>query len=157
MRNGPIGQYLVEKNLITEEQLQQVLAKQKEEKGKLFGDVITQLGFVTDVQFAQVLAERLNVPYVDLDKTELIPDVVKRIPEDTARKYCVIPVNKVGKRMTVATNDPVNFYMFEDLRVITGCSISPMLSTKTAINRAIGKMYAAGKVDSVVDVRPAGG
>ena len=151
MRNGPIGQYLVDKGLITDEQLKQVLEKQKQEKGKLFGDVITEMHFITDAQFAQVLAERLNVKYIDLDDTELIPDIVKRIPEDTARKYCVIAVGKIGKRMTVATNDPMNFYMFEDLRVITGCSITPLLATKGAINRAIGKMYAAGKVDSVVE------
>ena len=151
MKNGPIGRYLVEKGLINEEQLQQVLDKQKQEKGKLFGDIVTEMGFVTDVEFAKVLAERLTVQYIDLDNTELIPDVVKRIPEATARKYTVIAVNKVGKRMTVATNDPINFYIFEDLRVITGCSITSVLATKGSINRAIGKMYAAGKVDSVVD------
>ena len=151
MRNGPIGQYLVERGLINEEQLQEVLAKQKTEKGKLFGDVITDMGIVSDVDFAKVLAERLNVSYIDLDNTELLPDVVKRIPEATARKYNVIAVNKVGKRMTVATNDPINFYTFEDLRVITGCNITPMLATKSAINRSIGKMYSQGQVNSVVD------
>lgn len=151
MRNGPIGQYLVQKGLITEQQLEEVLAKQKEQKGRLFGDVIIDMKYVTDVQFAQVLAERLNVTYIDLDNTELIPDVVKKIPEATARKYNVIAVSKVGKRMTVATNDPINFYTFEDLRVITGCSITSLLATKSSINRAIGRMYSAGKVDSVVD------
>lgn len=53
--------------------------------------------------------------------------------------------------MTVATNDPINFYIFEDLRVITGCSITPVLATKSSINRAIGKMYSEGQVNSVVD------
>ena len=151
MRNGPIGQYLVQKGLITEEQLQEVLAKQKEQKGRLFGDVIIDMKLVTDVQFCQVLAERLNVSYIDLDNTELMPDIVKKIPEATARKYNVIAVSKLGKRMTVATNDPINFYIFEDLRVITGCSITPVLATKSSINRAIGKMYSEGQVSSVVD------
>ena len=148
MRNGPIGQYLVQKGLITEEQLQDVLQKQKEQKGRLFGDVIVDLKYVSDVQFAQVLAERLNVPFVDLDAAELIPDVVKRIPEATARKYTVVAVNKVGKRLTVATNDPINFYIFEDLRVITGCSIVPVLSTKAAINRSIGNKWFRTKVST---------
>ena len=151
MRNGPIGQYLVEKKLITEAQLQEVLAKQKEQKGKIFGDVIIELGYVTDVQFAEVLAERLNIQYIDLDNTPLAHDVVMKIPETAARKYNVIAVEKMGKRLTVATNDPINFYVFEDLRVITGCSVSPVLATKAAINRAIGKTYSEGQVDSVVD------
>lgn len=151
MRNGPIGQYLVEKKLISEAQLQEVLAKQKEQKGKLFGDVIIELGYVTDVQFTEVLAERLNIQYIDLDNTPLTHDVVMKIPEASARKYNVIAIEKVGKRLTVATNDPINFYVFEDLRVITGCSILPVLATKAAINRAIGKIYSEGQVDSVVD------
>ena len=150
MRNGPIGQYLVEKNLITEEQLQQVLAKQKESKGKLFGDVITEMRFISEEDFAKVLAERLNVPYCDLDSTTLLPDVVKKIPEAIARKYTVIGVSKMGKRMTVATNDPINFYVFEDLRVVTGCSINPVLATKSAISKAIGKMYSEGQASAVV-------
>ena len=151
MRNGPIGQYLVEKKLITEAQLQEVLAKQKEQKGKIFGDVIIEMGYVTDVQFAEVLAERLNIQYIDLDNTPLSHDVVMKIPETAARKYNVIAVEKMGKRLTVATTDPINFYVFEDLRVITGCSVLPVLATKAAINRAIGKIYSEGQVDSVVD------
>ncbi len=151
MKNGPIGQYLVEKKLITDDQLAQVLAKQKDpaSKGKLFGDIIVEMGFVSDVQFTQVLAERLNVPFIDLDNKVLMPDIVKKVPEPVARKYNVIAVDKMGKRMSVATNDPVNFYIFEDLRAITGCNISPVLATKSAINRAIGKMYSEGQTESI--------
>ncbi len=151
MRNGPIGQYLVEKKLITEAQLQEVLTKQKEQKGRMFGDVVIEMGFVTEAQFAEVLSERLNIPYIDLDNTELNPDIVKKIPEAAARKYNVIAIEKMGRRLTVATNDPINFYALEDLRVITGCSINTVLATKTALNRAIGMIYSQGQVDSVVD------
>ena len=151
MRNGPVGQYLVEKKLITEAQLQEVLTKQKASKGKMFGDVIVEMGFITDVQFAEVLAERLSIPFVDLDNVELLPDVVKKIPEASARKYSVIAVEKMGKRLTVATNDPSNFYVLEDLRVITGCNVRPVMATKAALNRAIGRLYSQGQVDSVVD------
>lgn len=152
MKNIPIGQHLIEKGLITEEQLQQVLAKQKESKGKkMFGDVILEMKILTENQFSEVLAERLNVPFVDLDNYELIPDVVKRIPAETARKYTVIAINKIGRRLTVATSEPSNFYMMEDLRAQTGCSIVVNMATKGAINRAIGKMYSAGQTDSIVE------
>lgn len=151
MKNIPIGQHLIEKGLITEEQLQQVLAKQKETKGKMFGDVILEMKLLTENQFSEVLAERLNIPFVDLDNYDLLPDVVKRVPEETARKYSVIPLNKIGRRLTVATSEPSNFYALEDLRAITGCSISVNMASKGAINRAIGKMYSAGQVDAVVE------
>ena len=117
----------------------------------MFGDVVIEMGFVTEAQFAEVLSERLNIPYIDLDNTELNPDIVKKIPEAAARKYNVIAIEKMGRRLTVATNDPINFYALEDLRVITGCSINTVLATKTALNRAIGMIYSQGQVDSVVD------
>ena len=145
MRNGPIGQYLVEKGLLSEEDLQAVLDRQKAEgNSKKFGDLVIEMKLVSDVDFAKTLAERMNVEYVDLDNIPLNAEVVKMIPEQTARKYNVIPVKKIGRRMMVATNDPMNFYVFEDLRVITGCNITAQLATKNAINRAIGKMYSEG-------------
>ncbi len=152
MKNIPIGQHLIEKGLITEEQLQEVLQKQKESEGKKkFGDIIIEMKLVTENQFSEVLAERLNIPFVDVDNFELIPDIVKNIPEDTARKYNVIALNKIGRRLTVATNEPSNFYAMEDLRAITGCSITFNMATKGAIARGIGKMYSAGQTDSIVE------
>ena len=152
MRNGPIGQYLVEKGLLTEEDLKAVLEKQKAEGNtKKFGDIVVEMKLVSDVDFAKTLAERMNIEYVDLDSAPLLADVVKLIPEQTARKYNVIPVKKIGRRMMVATNDPMNFYVFEDLRVITGCNITAQLATKGAINRAIGKMYSEGAAAKVAE------
>ena len=152
MKNIPIGQHLVEKGLITEDQLQLLLTKQKESDGKKkFGDLILEMKMLTENQFAEVLAERLNIPFVDLDKTELIPDIVKRIDEDTARKYNVIALQKVGRRLTCATSEPSNFYAMEDIRAKTGCSIAFQMATKGAINRAIGKMYSAGQTSSIVE------
>ena len=152
MRNGPIGQYLVEKGLLTEEDLQAVLEKQKAEGNtKKFGDIVVEMKLVSDVDFAKTLAERMNIEYVDLDSAPLLADVVKLIPEQTARKNNVIPVKKIGRRMMVATNDPMNFYVFEDLRVITGCNITAQLATKGAINRAIGKMYSEGAAAKVAE------
>lgn len=149
MKNMPIGQYLVEKGLLTEENLQKVLEKQKESKGKMFGDVVVDMGLISDKDFAKVLAERLNVQYVDLDETEFIPEVVKKIPEAVAKKYNLIAISLFGKRLTVATNDPANFYIFEDVRIITGCNVVPVLATKMSIAKYIGKLYSAGSAENI--------
>lgn len=151
MRNGPIGQYLIEKGLINEEQLLQILDRQKESKGKMFGDVIVEMGMISDEQFAQVLAERLNVPYIDLKNFEFDIEVVRKIPESIAKKYNLIAISQMGKRLTVATNDPANFYIFEDVRAATGCNVIPVLATKNAISQAIGKIYSEGVMSNVVD------
>lgn len=151
MKNGPIGQYLLEKGLITEGQLNEILEIKKNDKNKLFGEIVVEKGFVSEIEFAKCLADRLNVPFLDLAETELNPEVVSKIPEAVAKKYNLIAVSLIGKRLTVATNDPVNFYVFEDIRVITGCSPVPVMATKGAITRAIGKMYSEGTMSNVVD------
>ena len=151
MKNGPIGQYLLEKGLITEEQLNEILEIKKIDKNKLFGEIVVEKGFVSEIEFSKCLADRLNVPFIDLAETELNPEVVSKIPEAVAKKYNLIAVSLLGKRLTVATNDPVNFYVFEDIRVITGCSPVPVMATKNAITRAIGKMYSEGTMSTVVD------
>ncbi|MGN1137311.1 MAG: GspE/PulE family protein [Oscillospiraceae bacterium] len=155
MKNIPIGQYMVNEGIITEEQLQHVLDVKKEENvpGKFFGDYVIELGYVTDVQFAQVLAKKLNVPFVDLNDPELLIDIeaVKKIPEALAKKHTIIAIKITGKRLTVASHDPVNFYIFEDIKVSTGMDVVPVLATKEAITKAIGKSYSMQNTGAILD------
>ena len=152
MRNERIGDYLVNQGLITIEQLQQVLDAQKASNGaKKFGDVVVELGFMSEVNFAKALAGNLRVQYVDLDNIEINTDAVQMVPEALARKHTVIAINVQGKRLTVATNDPVNFIVLEDIKVSTGMDTVPVLATTSAINKAIGKCYSMQNVDSVLE------
>lgn len=155
MKNIPIGQYMVNEGIITEQQLQHVLDVKKEENtpGKYFGDYVIELGYVTDVQFGQALAKKLNVPFVDLNDPETIIDVeaVRKIPESLAKKHTIIAIKITGKRLTVATHDPVNFYIFEDIKVTTGMDVVPVLATKAAITKAIGKNYSMQNTSSILD------
>ncbi len=152
MRNERIGDYLVSQGLITEEQLQQILEAQKESKGsKRFGDLVVELGIMTETNFTKALAGKLKVQYVDLDNVEINTEAVQKVPEALAKKHTVIAIAVTGKRLTVATNDPVNFIVLEDIKVSTGMDTVPVLATQTAINRAIGKCYSMQNVDSVID------
>ena len=152
MRNERIGDYLVNQGLITNDQLSKVLAAQKESNGtKKFGDVVVELGFMTELNFAKALAGNLRVQYVDLDNIEINTEAVQMVPEALARKHTVIAINVQGKRLTVATNDPVNFIVLEDIKVSTGMDTVPVLATTSAINKAIGRYYSMQNVDSVID------
>ena len=152
MRNERIGDYLVSQGLISEEQLQKVLETQKESNGaKKFGDVVVELGFMSEVNFTKALAGKLRVQYVDLDNIDINTDAVQKVPEALARKHTVIAIAITGKRLTVATNDPVNFIVLEDIKVSTGMDTVPVLATTSAINKAIGKCYSMQNVDSVID------
>ena len=152
MRNERIGDYLVRQGLIDEDQLSKVLETQKESNGtKKFGDVVVELGFMSEVKFSQALAGKLHVQYVDLDNVEINTEAVQKVPEALARKHAVIAINIQGRRLTVATNDPVNFIVLEDIKAQTGLDTIPVLATTSAINKAIGKCYSMQNVDSVID------
>ena len=152
MRNERIGDYLVNQGHITPEQLQKVLEAQRESNGsKKFGDIVVELGFMSEVAFTKSLAGKLKVKYVDLDSIDINTEAVQKVPEALARKHTVIAIAVTGKRLTVATNDPVNFVVLEDIKVSTGMDTMPVLATTSAINKAIGKNYSMQNVDSVVD------
>ena len=153
MRNIRIGDYLVEQKLITQEQLMEVLAKQKEPEntGKRFGEMVVELGFISEISLSKALAAKLRVPYVDLGNIDIDEDAVRRIPESLARKYTVIAISIQGRRLTVATDDPINFNILEDIKMQTGMDTIPVLATKSAINKAIGNLYSMENVDSVLE------
>ncbi|MBR3267659.1 MAG: type II/IV secretion system protein [Oscillospiraceae bacterium] len=142
MRNIRIGDYLVEEGHITPEQLQQVLQRQRESNdNKKFGEVIVEMGFMTDMKFAQALSVKLQVPFVDLNSVEIDGEIARKVPQDLAERNCVIAINMTGRRLTVATDDPVNFNILEDIKVKTGYDTIPVLATRAAIKKAIGKAY----------------
>lgn len=152
MRNERIGDYLVSQGLITDEQLQKVLEAQRASNGtKKFGDIVVEMGIMSETNFTKALAGKLRVQYVDLDNVEIDSEAVQKVPEALARKHTVIAIAVTGKRLTVATNDPVNFIVLEDIKVSTGMDTVPVLATTSAINKAIGKNYSMQNVDNVLD------
>ncbi|MBE6900979.1 MAG: type II secretion system protein GspE [Ruminococcaceae bacterium] len=151
MKNLPIGKILVENGFINEKQLEEALEKQRNTPGKMLGDIMLEMGLVSETQLAQALSIRLKVPFVDLSTAPINREAVMKIPEETARKKTVLAFAINNNRLLVATNDPINFYIFEELKVQTGMEIIPQISTKTAIEEAIGKFYSQQNVDSAVN------
>lgn len=151
IKNVPIGQILVENGFISEKQLNDALAKQQSSGGKMLGDVMLEMGLVSETQLAQALSIRLKVPFIDLSSRKINTEAVGKIQEETAREKCVFAFDINHGRLMVATNDPVNFYIFEDLKVATGMEIVPQISTKTMIEAAINKFYSSQAIDSTVN------
>ncbi len=150
VKNVPIGQILVESGFINEQQLQSALAKQKN-SGKMLGDVMLEMNLVSETQLAQALAIRLKVPFVDLSSTKVDTDAVQKVPEATAREKCVIAYAINHGRLMVATNDPINFYIFDELKVVAGMEIVPQISTKSQIEAAINKYYSTSALDKTMN------
>lgn len=152
MKSVPIGQLLVDSGYITDVQLNDALVKQKTDfVGEKIGEILLKLGYVSETQVVHALSARLKVPYIDLVTSKIDIEAVKKIPEDVARKNTVIGYKMQGGRLYVATNDPVNFYIFEELKITSGMEIYPMLATKSAIVDAIDRAYSQNTVSDMMN------
>ncbi len=152
VKSVPIGQLLVDSGYITDEQLNDALARQKTEfNGEKIGEILLKLGYVSETQVVHALSARLKVPYIDLVTSKIDIEAVKKIPEEIARKNTVIGYKIQGGRLYVATNDPVNFYIFEELKITAGMEIYPMLATRSAIVDAIDRAYSQNTASDIMN------
>ena len=110
MKNIPIGEVLKEYGYITEAQLQKALEYQRENRGKRLGSILIELGFITEKQMLEALAQRLGQKQVDLTQYQVNVEAVEKIPRQLAVKYNILAIGMEGRVLTVATNDPLNFY-----------------------------------------------
>jgi len=119
-----VGDLLMEKGLINEDQLMQALAEQKK-TGKKIGRAITDLGFVAEDQLLQALADYFNYPFIDLARFKIIPDLIQKLPETQARRYrCVVLAEEAGG-LLVGMADPTDLMVIDDLQRILKKPVLP--------------------------------
>ena len=150
MKNLPLGQVLVEAGFLTPEKLDEALALQKEKGGRL-GDLLVENGYVTEHNLMLALQQRLEVPFVDLEEERIDRAAVQLVPRELAQKYSLIPLRVQGGELTVATNNPLDFYAFGELGLVTGMQIVPVLATKRDLNDAIHRCYAQQGAESALE------
>ncbi|HLY63763.1 MAG TPA: type IV-A pilus assembly ATPase PilB [Terriglobia bacterium] len=144
--SGKLGEILLKENLINPDQLKQALEHQKSTGGRL-GNSLVKLGFLSDDEVTAVLSRQYGVPSINLGYFEVDPSVTKLIPMDTAMKYQILPLSRVGSSLTVAMVDPTNVFAMDDIKFMTGFNIEPVVASESAINEAIKKHY--GSVEEV--------
>lgn len=143
-----IGQILVDLGFITDEQLEVILDEQQQRPGALLGKIAEDMGLITDDQLAQALAEQLNMQTVQLSDVTLPPDVVEKITETMAQMYRIVPVQFDGNSLTVATCDPQNLTVQDELRTFLGFDIQMVVATERDVEVCIEKYYSSD-VDSI--------
>ena len=136
----PLGELLIERGVITHDQLQVAIAHQQK-SGGLFGEILVQLKFATEKDIAQALTCQYGFPYLPLANYEIDMDVLKTIPVEICRKLCVIPIDKIGRSLTLAMANPLNVTAAEEIEQLTGCSVQTFVSTVTEIKQAIDTYY----------------
>jgi type IV pilus assembly protein PilB len=138
--NERIGELLVKENLLSAEQLRKAREETRTKGGRL-GAQITQLGFLDENELTDFVAKQYGVPSINLDDFEIEPAVIQLIPEEVAVKHTVIPVNRAGSTLILATADPSNIFALDDIKFLTGYNIQPVVAAEEAIRRAVEKYY----------------
>ncbi|MDO8580487.1 MAG: hypothetical protein Q7S13_03310 [Candidatus Omnitrophota bacterium] len=135
-----LGELLIERGIINRDQLGIAIEHQKK-KGGLLGEILVELKFATEQDITQALTCQYGFPYLPLSNYEIDPEVIKSIPEDVCRRFCLVPIDKIGKSITLAMANPLNFQAAEDVEILTGCTVQAFVSTSTDIKQTIDKYY----------------
>ena len=142
VNNKHLGELLIERGVINQNQLQEVLDLQKK-KGKLFGEMLVELKYASEEDIAQALTAQYGFPYLPLASYEIDPEVIKTIPINVCKQFCLIPIDKIGKSLTLAMSNPLNVQAAEDVELLTGCTVQAFVSTTTDVMNAIKKYYGS--------------
>ena len=139
-----LGELLLKENLVTPEQLQEALAHQKTNGGKL-GKAFVSLGYVRDEEITSLLSRQYGVPSINLDHFEVDPAIVKIIPAETCRKYQILPLSRSGATLTIAMADPTNVFAMDDIKFMTGYNVEPVVASEVSLEEAIEKYYGSSR------------
>ena len=138
-----LGDLLVKEKIITTEQLEQANKVQKEQSCRL-GSALVKLGFLSDEDVTNFLSRQYGVPAINLSYFEIDPAVVKLIPFETAKRYQILPLSRVGASLTIAMVDPTNVFAMDDIKFMTGFNIEPVVASESSILSGIDKAYGGG-------------
>ncbi|MEE8170643.1 MAG: ATPase, T2SS/T4P/T4SS family, partial [Phycisphaerae bacterium] len=147
-----LGELLVKQGKISKEQLQCAVAARKDETERIERILVRQ-GVVTERSVLETLSEMVRMPVVDLTQIEIDEDMLRRMPKKLIHRRKLIPIGRNNGALEVATNDPFDIYAFDELRMLTGLDIKPVLAAESEINAVIKKYFgvAGGTIADLVE------
>ena len=143
-----LGDLFVREELITADQLVQALAEGKKE-GHRLGFALVKMGFVAEEELTRMLSKQYRVPAVDLEKVISIDaKLIRLISADVTSKHLVLPLRKMGGRLTVAMTNPTDMAAIDDLRFITKLNIEPVIVGEYTLRKHLEKYYSTDEADN---------
>ena len=138
-----IGQLLIEAGHIAEKELNIALAEQKK-RGKRIGQVLIELGYLTEDKLLPTLGKQLKVPFVDLSKVEIKPEVLKMVPEKICRKHILVPISFDGKSLMIGMADPLDVFIIDEIQFQNNCEVVRAICSENQIADTTDRLYVAG-------------
>ena len=141
MEQRSLGAILLETSSLTEEQLDQALAVQRE-RGIKLGEALVQLKLLRSEDVLKALSVQLGFPYENKIEVENVPaDLISNLPIAYAKQNEVLPLRKEGNVTVVAIADPTNFFALDELRMLLGGEVKPVIASSYEIVNAINAVY----------------
>lgn len=140
-----LGRILLNAELITEKQLKEAMGSKN---GKSLSQTLVELGFASETDIASIVAERMNLSYLNISEYEIDPTAATIISEELARRYRVLPIDFDGDKLVVASADPANIFAIDDLKIVTGYEISVVVCNESDLMSAIGQF---AQIDKTVE------
>ncbi len=138
-----MGDILIAAGKITDEQLQEALELQHQDRREI-GRILLSLGYISKLDLAQALATRLRLDYTELIESDVDLAVLGLVDQKVVRRHGVMPVRMEEGRLIVAMSNPTDIHALEDLMMISGYPITPVVALEEQITRVQNKLYAVG-------------
>jgi len=137
-----LGELLVRRQVISQQQLEQALSQQLPGI-EFLGEALVRLGLAQEKDIVAALVVQCNLPYIAVANYTIEPSVLKLFPAELARKYHAIPLDRVGNVLSVVMADPLNEELKSEIARLTQCQVAAFITTKTELTNAINKWYAS--------------
>ncbi len=135
-----VGDMLVERGLVTPQQLQQALEEQKR-SGRRLGRVLIERGYIGEEVLARALGAQLGVPFIDLRHQRLSAELVGRLPEAQARRFRALPLERSGDRTVVGLVDPTDLFAYDEISRLLKCEIDVAVVCESELLALIDRLY----------------
>ena len=135
-----IGGILIKRKLISPEQLEEALQLQEKEK-VLLGEILVKQGFLEELDIVVALIVQCNLPYIAIGKYAINKEVLKLIPKEVAEEFHLIPLDRVGKVLSVVMADPLSKTIRAKIAQISHYRIATFIATKSEIDEAVALWY----------------
>jgi type IV pilus assembly protein PilB len=145
-----LGEMLVQQGIISNDQLQEVLKLQEGEKGARIGRLLIDLGYVTESQLAELIADQLRIPCVDVAAVSIAPEIIKLLPRELAVKYLCLPWYSERRQIGLVMADPTNVATIDAVGFALGVTVKPLVAPETQVVAAVARYYGADELASSV-------
>ncbi len=138
-----LGQFLLDRGIITADKLDKAL-KEHKKTNEFLGTTLVKLGFISEEELVPLLAEHLNIRYVKLKNTSIDPKVIEKVPAKFACHYKLMPISFKDNNLNLGVTDPLDIQTLDDIKLLLGYEITPVLCGEKDILEAIKKYYGVG-------------